>query len=372
MADRSENTIPDPKQRTAELEQRIAELEQQILDLKRRHAGDLLQASGNDTIYQALLETVPVGVVIAGPQGDILHGNSCAEEMVRHPIYHSKDAESYGEWIAYHADGRQVESHEYPLARIILDGEDHAQLDVQYQRGDGTRFWMRIIGQPVRNEDEERIGAIVALLDIDAEYQLTQQKDLLIAELNHRVKNAFAVSQAIVGRILRSNDASTQVIDDIDQRLKAYATAHAKLVGTDFTNVSIEAIAHDVFQALAPGRVEMEGPDLVVPSRNGLALSMAFYELTTNAVKHGSLSWPEGKVRLTWHVEDVNGQEHWLLRWKEVDGPAPAFSGHKGFGTFIIGRALMMETRGRTEMEYAEDGFEWSLCMPRPEKPEIA
>ena len=67
------------------------------------------------SLLEAMMETVPVGVVLADANGQILHGNSRVEEMLRHPVLFSSGVEAYGEWVSYHEDGRRVASAEYPL-----------------------------------------------------------------------------------------------------------------------------------------------------------------------------------------------------------------------------------------------------------------
>ena len=259
-------------------------------------------AKQHSNFLEAMLETMPVGVVLAqAPSGRILMGNKRAEEMVRHPIYESNDVDSYGEWIAHHEDGSRVESHEYPLSQIIRGGKDYSEIDVQYQRGDGSTFWMRIVGRPVLDDKGTRIGAAVALLDIDNERDLLSQQEILIGELNHRVKNAFTVVKSIVSQSLRGAETSSDIRDTIDARLEAYATAHAQLIGSRWDRALVSDIAHDTIGRIAEDRIAMSGPAVELPSKTALALSMAFYELATNAVKHGSLSVPEGQVTLTWN-----------------------------------------------------------------------
>jgi len=82
------------------------------------------------SFLEAMMETVPVGVVMADAEGRIIYGNSHVEKMVRHPVLHSEDADSYGEWVSYHEDGSRVASHEYPLARVLRDNETHSKIDV--------------------------------------------------------------------------------------------------------------------------------------------------------------------------------------------------------------------------------------------------
>lgn len=320
-------------------------------------------------LFEAMLELVPVGVVLADGNGKIILGNSRVEEMVRHPVLHSEDVDSYGEWISFHADGRRVQSHEYPLSRVIRDGEEESTIDVHYQRGDGSRFWMRIVGRPVRDEEGNRAGAAVALIDIDEERRLAAQQHVLIGELNHRVKNAFTVVKSIVSQSLRKADVPPDLRRTIDERLDAYSQAHAKLVSSTWEHASVGALAHDVIDPIAGDRADIAGPVVELPSRQALALSMAFYELATNALKHGSLTAPDGRLALTWSVER-DGDDMWLIMdWLETGGPPAMEPNETGFGSFIVNRALAMETGGRIRTEFAPEGLRWHLTMPIAARP---
>ena len=123
---------------------------------------------------EAVLEYVPVGIVLAtAPEGRIVMGNRRVEEIFRHPVYFSEDVDAYRKWIAFHPDGRQVEGHEYPLARAIATGEP-AEGEYLYQRGDGTRAWVRIIGAPIHDRAGEITGGVVAIVDIDRQKRTEQ------------------------------------------------------------------------------------------------------------------------------------------------------------------------------------------------------
>jgi PAS domain S-box-containing protein len=142
---------------------------------------------------KAVFDAVPVGIVIAeGPDGRIVDGNAQTERIFRHPILHSPDVEDYRAWTAFHPDGTRVESREYPLARVIRDGEEHPEIEVLYQRGDGTRAWVRIMGAPVRGIDGQPTGGVVAVLDIDREKRADAELRELNATLERRVEEAIA------------------------------------------------------------------------------------------------------------------------------------------------------------------------------------
>jgi two-component sensor histidine kinase len=322
-------------------------------------------ASHRLSFFEATMETVPVGLVMADADGKVIYGNSHVEKMLRHPVLHSDSPDAYGEWMSFHEDGTRVKAHDYPLSRVIRDGEGHCEIDVHYQRGDGTRFWLRIIGQPVIDTHGNRIGATVALIDIDEERKLRETQNILIAELNHRVKNAFSVVKSIVSQSLRKMNVQQNLRETIDLRLNAYAAAHSTLVGTEWGRAGIDAVAADVLKPIGGDRIVMSGPKIEIPSRQALAFSMAFYELATNAMKYGALSLPEGHVYVTWELTETENGSFIELHWNEKGGPPAAKPSETGFGSFITGRALQMETGGEIETFFDPDGFKWHLRMPQ-------
>jgi len=144
---------------------------------------------------RTVFDTVPVGLILAElPSGRIIEGNRHLEAMLRHPILHSPDIDSYREWVGYHADGRRVEPHEYPLARMVLNGEEEPSLDVNYRRGDGTFFWGRISGRPVRDAAGNMVGGVIAVLDIDSERRAREEVDQKVHGLQNRLIHASRVS----------------------------------------------------------------------------------------------------------------------------------------------------------------------------------
>ena len=156
-----------------------------------RDVGDRKRAEidlrASEARMRAILDASPVGLVFAeAPVGKIIGGNARAEEILGHPIYHSADVAHYGEWISFHADGRQVEGHEYPLARVIKGEETRAELDVLYQRGDRSLAYVRFVATHV--DDAGKItGGVVASLDVDRERR-AELRQALFLELADRTR----------------------------------------------------------------------------------------------------------------------------------------------------------------------------------------
>ncbi|WP_165982306.1 PAS domain-containing protein [Dankookia rubra] len=135
---------------------------------ERKRAETALAAS--EAQLRTILGTVPVGLILAElPSGRIVNANSYVEQMLRRPVLRSADVDGCEDWVSFHADGRRVESHEYPLARMALADEEEPSIEVHFQRGDGTRAWTRILGRPIRDERGEVAGGVVALVDVDAQ-----------------------------------------------------------------------------------------------------------------------------------------------------------------------------------------------------------
>ena len=142
--------------------------------------------AASEARLQAVVATAPVGIVLADATGAIYGGNAAAEAIFGHPVFQSRNVHDYDMWVAFHDDGRRVVSHEYPLARALA-GENRPELEVEYQRGDGRRAWMRIVGAAVRDEDRAIIGAVVAIVDIDAERRARATLERDAAELERLV-----------------------------------------------------------------------------------------------------------------------------------------------------------------------------------------
>lgn len=118
---------------------------------------------------QAVLDNLPVGILLARPSGEVVLGNRSLEMIFRHPVLATADTEAHGDWVAFHSDGRQVKGEEYPLPRAMKERRAVPAEDFLYQRGDGTKAWVRLVAAPILNQANEVTGGVVAVSDIDQE-----------------------------------------------------------------------------------------------------------------------------------------------------------------------------------------------------------
>lgn len=182
-------------------------------------------------LLQAMLDSLPVGVVFAKASGQITRGNRRLESIVRHPLLLSPNIESQREWVAYHPDGQRVAGDEFPLARAIRSGQALPPEEYLYERGDGTRAWISLAAAPVTNEQGEVTGAVVALSDIDqqkrSELALIQSEKLaavgkLAASISHEINNPLEAVTNLIYLARRNESLPEEVrgfLNTADQEL---------------------------------------------------------------------------------------------------------------------------------------------------------
>jgi two-component sensor histidine kinase len=206
---------------------------------------------------------------------------------------------------------------------------------------------------------------LLAIEDVTARRGAEQQRELLVAELNHRVKNLFAVVRALVTYSDggRSAAAARQVLLG---RLDALARAHDLLFASQWQGAELGALAAALqpFAAGRAGAIEIDGPPVRLNARQTVSVSLVLHELATNAARYGALAVPEGRVRLAWQVEPAAPGRQLRLLWQERDGPRVTPPQAMGFGTKLIERAFGFELDGAADLAFAPDGVRLSATLP--------
>lgn len=234
-------------------------------------------------------------------------------------------------------------------------------------RKDDSRFWGSGLVLPLKADGTR--GLLKIMRDETERHHADQTKKLLIAELNHRVKNTLAIVQAIASETLKSCAAEIEIRDALDSRLAALSQSHDILARENWRDASLTEV---IKRALAPfvshetveNRVLMNGSDIRLSPTCALSLGMAFHELATNAAKYGALSVPGGTVEIQWAREPSENAEHVRLSWHEKNGPPVSLPQRKGFGSRLIEQALPYQLNGTARLEYAPDGLRLKMFFP--------
>ncbi len=192
------------------------------------------------------------------------------------------------------------------------------------------------------------------------------QKELLVRELSHRVKNTMAMVMSIMRRTARNSTTVESYVENLGGRLRAMADAHALLFESNWTDAELQQVLERTIAPHEQGnRFQIDaGPVIHLDPKAALALSLAFNELMTNAIKYGALSHADGRVAIGWTREDVAGEPWLAMRWHEIDGPAVRPPETDGFGTTLIQRSIRYELRGETVLDYAQTGLICDIRFP--------
>lgn len=189
-----------------------------------------------------------------------------------------------------------------------------------------------------------------------------EQKDLILKELGHRVRNAFATILALTRQMLRTADTLEAFKQDFPARLEALAKTQVMLV--DAEDGGSAQIADLAAAALAPyslgeEQITISGPPIKLAAERSVGVGLILHELVTNAVKYGSLSVPEGTVSVTWQVSPIGVE----LTWREAGGPAAAEPTRFGSGIEIMARAASL-IGGRLVRHFEATGVRVNLEFP--------
>ena len=264
-----------------------------------------------------------------------------------------------------------IGSTELAKIEIAFAGRADSEPEICYQRGNGTNFWASVFISPVCDEQGKIVQHFISLIDTSQQREKQAHCEMLIDELNHRVKNTLATVQSITRQALRGSSDPAVIREAIESRIFALARSHDLLSHEHWQGAELHqlvAAALRPFQALdgVGDRFEIGGPDVRLAPKATLALGIALHELATNAVKYGALSNDHGVTSVTWRIAVADEARQLTLDWRERGGPAVGTPVHRGFGSQVLQRGLSHELHGTTELHYRPGGVEFSVTIPLP------
>jgi PAS domain S-box-containing protein len=250
-------------------------------------------------------------------------------------------------------------------------GRSDGDPEIHYRRKDGSEFWASMFISPVPDGRGEVVQNFVSLVDLTRHHQAKIHAEMLIAELNHRVKNTLSTVQSIAKQALRTPSAPEVIRESIESRLLALARSHDLLTRESWHSVGLldlinEATAPFGVAEGRPARFVITGENIRLSPKTTLALGIAIHELATNAVKHGALSNEAGSILIAWTVESCAGGDRLHLRWQEQNGPTVIPPSRKGFGSQVIERGLAHELEGTVYLDYPAGGIVCTINIPMP------
>ncbi|RZJ97345.1 MAG: hybrid sensor histidine kinase/response regulator [Novosphingobium sp.] len=195
-------------------------------------------------------------------------------------------------------------------------------------------------------------------------HQANARQELLIAELNHRVRNILGVIRGLIRQSQPDEDAVKDFVKVVDGRIHALARAHNQITDDHWGPAPLEALIEAeaaAFAAHKQNSIIAQGPPVLLNPQAYSTMALVIHELVTNSTKYGSLSG-EGEVQLTWHRSDTGDL---IINWYEVNGPAVKKPTRKGFGTTIIDRSVPYDLGGAAKIDYDPAGVRAQFCIPK-------
>ena len=233
---------------------------------------------------------------------------------------------------------------------------------------DSTFRWIRNTDFPLdQNGHVGRIGGIAE--DVTETKLSVEHQAVLLAELQHRVRNIMAIIRSIVARTARGADGVEHYSELLSGRLITLARVQALLTRAANAGVSLVTIVHDELSAQAAHADQFDaiGPDVTLSAKAAETMTLAVHELTTNALKYGALSAPDGRVTVRWTVEEKRGAPWLVFDWNETGAPArpvAAVPRRVGFGSELIEGRIPYELAGHGKVTIDSQGAQCHLEFP--------
>lgn len=225
----------------------------------------------------------------------------------------------------------------------------------RYANAKGEWRLLQTEARPRYARDGSLLGMVGVNVDITEQESIARQRELMLAELNHRVKNTLAVVQAIAQQTFKA-DQAVPAVGTFLGRLKVLSRAHDILSGVRWESAPLQELAMEVLAGVpaSRGQIRIEGPAFLLPPKQALAIALALHELQTNALKYGALSVDGGTVSLLWTPSPAGRLE---IIWQERGGPAVAPPTRRGFGTLMLEQGLVSELNGEARLDFQSDGL---------------
>ena len=193
--------------------------------------------------------------------------------------------------------------------------------------------------------------------------QAGARQEVMIAELNHRVRNILGVIRGLIRQSQPSEEAVKDFVKLVDGRIHALARAHNQITDDHWGPAPLRALIDAEAAAFVDehDRVVVDGKPVMLNPQAYSTMALVMHELVTNSTKYGSLSVPEGRVDISW---EKNAAGDLVLTWRESGGPDVTAPTRKGFGTTIIDRSVPYDLGGAAEIDYKPDGVEARFRIP--------
>ena len=328
---------------------------------------DISDHKRSSRLLTAIVDSSDDAIVTKNLDGIITSWNGGAERLFGYTA-----AEAIGQHITLLIPADRLDEETGILARLRA-GERIDHFETVRRHKDGSPIDISLTVSPIKSENGVVIGASKIARNITERRQALERQRLLLREMNHRVKNLFALASGVVMLSARSTQSVKELASAVNERLGALARAQS-LTLPDFTAdgglTERTATLHDLLRTIlspyesqdtARPRLAIEGVDLALSGGSVTSFALLFNEFATNAAKYGSLSTPDGTVAIV--CSERENMVH--IRWTERGGPPiDAVGKERGFGSILV-EATVAQLGGEISREWDAPGLTIKLSAAR-------
>src|SRR5262245_61335656 len=281
-----------------------------------------------------------------------------------HGLPEGTNETTISEWLArVHPEDRTREE----TFRNQMFAEKRTESTTEYRivRSDGKVRWIERRNSISYDVDGHPKRVVGVSIDVTERKRAEERQRILLAELDHRVKNTLATVSSVVSQTAGGRTSVANFVKALDGRLRSMATTHGLLSFGRWRGISLTEL---VQQELAPyatrHNTKVCGPEVVLRPEAGQAMAMVLHELATNAAKYGALSTKQGRVSIRWERR-LNGHPlRLVLEWQEFGGPPVVAPKKTGFGTSTIRDLIPYEFGGSVDLAFFSTGVQCRLELP--------
>jgi|SRR5579871_76921 len=325
---------------------------------RRRHTAAITESENR---MRAIVNTVVDGIISIDDRGTIESLNPAAAR-----VFGYNPEEIVGRNVKtlmpdFYGDENDRELHDY----------------VRAGQTETNRFWREVTGKrkdgsilPVELavSDTQLVGRSTftgVVRDITERKLAEENQELLVAELDHRVKNILAQVAVVATSTRQGSPTIDDFLRSLDGRIQSMAAAHTLLSKSGWQSVGLDALVRNQLAPYTTGtNITISGPDAMLASAEIQALARVLHELATNAAKYGALSIPDGEVAVSWDRQPNGKASNLILSWREVGGPPVSRVIQGSYGTNLIRNLIPHELNGQVDLVFAPAGVSCRIVIP--------
>lgn len=334
--------------------------EEKELEEDRRRAEERLRAT--DRLLRSIGGSSVDAIYAKDRDGRMIYANPATMEVIGQPLEQVL-GRTQMEW---HHDPEEAAAIYANDMRVMESGKAERMDEVFTTFGGGTHYY-RSTKSPIRDEEGNVVGLVGVTADITEQRRAQERQELLLGELNHRVKNTLATIQSLAFQTFK--DSAPEDYRRFESRLSALSRAHDMLTRDSWAAAAVEDVVAAAVEPFAMGaRITASGDECRMEPKAAVNLAMLLHELATNACKYGALKGPKGTVAIDWTCRRVGDEQMLGLRWVERGGGPIEAPRRSGFGTRLIAHQVRREFRGRHDLRFEPDGLtaEFELYLAEP------